>query len=136
MDLLRRVAAAALAGSVLAGCGPSADEDALALCRQVAEQRTAVDQLAARVPDSSDFDQISMVLMEVYDLTEFLQDWTYVATDELNRPVREAARAALASTGMYSDGSNPITGRELTSNLASAGRNWDRLESACASLAG
>ncbi len=106
------------------------------MCRQVAGQRTAIEQLAARVPDTSDFNQISMVLMEVYDLTEFLQDWTYVATDELNRPVREAARATLASTGMYSDGTNPITGRELSSNLASAGRNWDRLESACASLSG
>lgn len=116
-------------------CGPSPDDDAVAICDHAERGRQAIVDLTARVPATDDFEVVSGLLMEIADVTEFLQDWTYVATDELNQPVRTSARAALANTGMYADGSNPITGTELTSNLQSATRHWDDLQRACTQLA-
>jgi hypothetical protein len=125
----------ALVGIGLLGCGPSPDADAQALCRQVPTSRQQVAAIAERVPATTDFDVISRLLMELYTATEPLQDWSYVATDELNGPVRRAAREALLHTGGYEDGGNPITGAELISNLSSAASRWDELETACAALA-
>jgi hypothetical protein len=132
--LRRMLLTAIVAGLGLTGCGPSVDRDAAALCREVPTARQQVNAIAANVPNTRDFEVISWKLMDLYKATEPLQQWSYVATDALNGPVRQTARAALLHTGGYSDGSNPVTGDELTRNLAAAEARWDELEAACATL--
>ena len=131
---MRRLAALTLVLGLVVACGPSPDEEALALCSRVPDGRAAINALHERVPQTIDFNVVSGYLMEIYDITEFLQDWAYIETDELNGPVRTSARSALASTGMYGDGTNPITGAELVDNLRTAQRQWDQLDAACGDL--
>lgn len=104
------------------------------VCQPADRARGELRSLRSRVPDTSDFDVISMWLLDVYDVTAFLSGWADIPDDARYGTVRDAARAALAHTGQYGDGTNPITGSELVSNLRSADRYWADLDKACSGV--